>query len=139
MKKTKEINNYFVKEIGQNELLSNKNKKVYMILNYIEHFLTLVFAVTICISISCFASLIDISKGIMSSIIGLNICAIIARIKTYKSIIKKKEKKHDEVVLLAKTNLDCIKDLSRSLTGSCIERNYFYLIDLLRKYERRNQ
>ena len=110
-----------------------------MILYYIEHFLTLVFAVTTCISISCFASLIGISKGIMSSKIGWNIYAIIGRIKTYKSIIKKKEKKHDEVVLLAKTNLDCIKDLSLSLTGPCIERNYFYLIDLLKKYERRNQ
>ena len=28
LKKTKEINNYFVKEIDRNELLSNKNKKV---------------------------------------------------------------------------------------------------------------
>ena len=109
-----------------------------MILNYIEHFLTLVFAVTICIYISSFASLIHISKGIMSSTIGLNIFTITARIKTDKSIIKKKRKKHDKVVLLAKTNLNYIKDLSRSLSGSCFERNCFYLIDVLRKYERRN-
>ena len=39
----------------------------------------------------------------MSSAIGLNISAIIARVKKYKSIIKKKKKKHDEIALLAKT------------------------------------
>ena len=117
-------------------MLSNKNKKVCTTLNYVEHFLTLIFAVTVCISISAFPSLIDISKGIMSYKIRLNICAIIARIKKYKSIIRKKKKKHDKIVLLAKTNLDCIKGLiSRSLTDSCIERNYYHLIDVLRKYD----
>ena len=42
-------NNYFIKEIDQNELLSNKNKKVCTTLNYTEH-----FAVTKCVSISAF-------------------------------------------------------------------------------------
>ena len=87
MKKIKKINNYFIKEIDQNELLSNKNKKVYTTVNSIEHFLNLVFAVIRCISISAFASLIDISKRIISSTIVLNICSIIARIKKYKPII----------------------------------------------------
>ena len=41
----------------------------------------------------------------MSSTIELNICAIIARIKKYKQIIKKTKKKDDEIALLAKTNL----------------------------------
>ena len=92
LQKIKEISNYFIKEIDQNELLSNKNKKICATLNYIEHFLTLVFEVTICISISSFASLIDVSKGIMNSAIGLNFWTIIARIKKYKSIIKKRKR-----------------------------------------------
>ena len=66
-----------------------------MTLNYIEHFLILVFAVTVCISISAFASLINIFKGIMSPATGASIGAIIARIQKYKSIIKKKKKKHN--------------------------------------------
>ena len=37
--------------------------------------------------------------------------------------------------MLAKTNLDRIKDLiSSSLIDSYIERDYFHLIDVLRKY-----
>ena len=52
----------------------------------------------------------------MSSATGLNICATVARIKKYKLIIKKKKKKHDEIALLAKINLDHIRGfISRSL------------------------
>ena len=61
------------KEIDQNELLSNKNTNICAILNYIEHFLAFVFAVTFCISISAFASLGNILKGIMSSNLGNNL------------------------------------------------------------------
>ena len=77
--------------------MSNKNKKVCATLNYIDHFPTLVFTVAICISISGFSSIVNISKRIMTSIVGLSICAIIAGIKKYKSIIKKKKTKHNEI------------------------------------------
>ena len=93
------------------------------------------FAVTVCISISAFASLVDSSKGLLSSVIGLNICAIIARIRKYKLIIKKKKKKQNKTVLLAKSDLDCIKELPWSLIDSYIERDYSQLIDLLKKYD----
>ena len=76
---------------------------------YIEHFLTLIFEVTVCISVSALASLLNVFKRIMSSTTRLNICAIISRIKKYKSIIKKKKKKHYKIALLAKTTLDCKK------------------------------
>ena len=45
---------------------------------------------------------------VLISTTGLNNCAIIERIKKYKSIIKKNKKKHDKITLLVKTNLDCI-------------------------------
>ena len=113
--------------------MSNKNENVCTTLDYIEHFLTLVFAVTVCISISTFSSLVYISTGIMSSAIGSNFCAIIARIIKHKSIIKKR--KHDEIALLSKTNLHCIKaSIFRSLTDSYIVRDDFLLIDVLREY-----
>ena len=131
LKKIKEIDNYLIKEVDQNELLSNKSKKDCTTLNYIEHFLNLVSTVTVCIFISAFASFFFaafISKGVMSSTIGLNICVIISRIKICKIIIKKNKKNHDEMALLAKTKLDCIRDL----TDLYIKRNYFSLIDVLR-------
>ena len=48
-------------------------------------------AVTGCLSISTFASLFDISIRIMSSAVGIKICAITAGIQKYKSSIKKKK------------------------------------------------
>ena len=136
LKKIKEMNNHFIKEIDQNELLRNKNKKVCTTLNYIEHSLTLFLAVTVCISISGFASSVNISKGIMNFTIGVNSCANIGRIKKYKSIIKKKKKNHDEISLLAKANLDFIKgSISKSLIDLYIECDYFLLIDVLREYD----
>ena len=65
--------------------MNSKNKKVCTTLNYLKDFLTLVFflfTVTGCISISTFASLLNVSTGIMISTIESNICAIIVRIKS---------------------------------------------------------
>ena len=54
-----------------------------MNLNDVEHFLILDSAVTGCLSISAFASLLGIPVEISSPPIGSNICAITARIKNY--------------------------------------------------------
>ena len=40
LKNIDERRNYLKQEINQNELISKKNKKVYSVLNYIEHFVT---------------------------------------------------------------------------------------------------
>ena len=58
--------------------MSKKHKSFRMASNYIEQFLILVSAITGCVSISAFASLVGIPIGIASSAIGLNICAITA-------------------------------------------------------------
>ena len=100
--------NYLIEKINRNELQSKKHKKVCITLNYIEHFLILAFTITGCVSISAFASLVCVPIGITSSAIGLKICAITAVIKKYKSIIEKKKKKHDKIVLLAKQKLNSI-------------------------------
>ena len=72
--------------------MSRKHKKVCPTLHYIENFLILAFTITGCVSISAFSSLIGIPIRITSCEIGLEICAITAGIKKYKSIIKKKKR-----------------------------------------------
>ena len=79
-----ETRNYFLEEIEENELMSRKHTKVYTFLNYIERFLILASACTICILISGFASMLGIPIGIMISATGLRICAIAAGIKKCK-------------------------------------------------------
>ena len=61
-------------------------------------FFVLISAVIGCVSISAFASLVGFPVNIDSWAAELKICEFTAEIKKYKSVIKKKRKKHDERV-----------------------------------------
>ena len=93
-------------------MISNKQKKVCKTLNNIEHFLVLPSAVTRCVSISAFISLLGILTGITSSAIELKICAKATRIKKFKSINEKRKKRHDKIALLAKTKLNTVESFN---------------------------
>ena len=136
MKNINETRNYFLEEIDQNELMNRKHKMICTTLSYIEHFLILASTITGWISISAFASLIGIPIGTTSSSIGLKVCAIDAGTKKYKIIIKKKKKKHDKIVLLAKSKLNNIEVLiSKALIDSVISHDEFVLINnMLKEY-----
>ena len=116
--------------------MSRKHKKVCITLNYFEHFLILTSAITGCISISSFAFLLGIPSGITRFAIGLKICATAAGIIKYKSIIKKKKKRHDKIVFLAKSKLNSMEVLlSKALIDSNISHEEFVLINnVLKEY-----
>ena len=60
-------------EKNQNGLVSAKHKKVYRVLNYIEHLPILISTVSGCVSISSFAFWAGIPIGITSSARALKI------------------------------------------------------------------
>ena len=110
--------------------MSRKRKRICTTLNYFQHIFFLASAIIECISISFFASLLGIPIGYNSSAIGLKICAITARIKKYKSIIKKKKKKHDKIVLIAKSVSN------KALIDSNISHDEFVLINkVIKEYD----
>ena len=110
--------------------MSEKCKKTCKYLNYVENLFILAWTVTGWVSISAFASLVDIPVGITSSAVGINICAITAEIKKYKSMIKKKKKNHDKIVLLVKDKLNTIEVLiSKSLINSYISHAEFVSVN----------
>ena len=56
-------------------------------------------------------------------------CAIAAGMKKYKSVIKKKKRKHDKIVLLTKSRLNNIEVLiSKALIDSNISHDEFVLM-----------
>ena len=73
--------------------------------------------------------------------IGLKICVITAGIKKYKSIIKKKRKKDDKIVLLARPKLNSIEVLiSTVLIDSNISHDEFVLIkNVLKCYDMKEE
>ena len=74
----------------------------------------------------------------MSSTTGLKICVVAVEIKKDKSIIKKREKKHDKMVLLAKFKLNKTEVLiSKTVIDSHISHGKFILINnVLKEYNK---
>ena len=93
-------------------------------------------AVTDCVSISAFSSLIDIPVGIKSSAVGINICAITAGIKNDKSMMKKKKRKDDKIAMFVKDKLNAIEvPISKCLIHSYISDDKFVSVkNVLREY-----
>ena len=92
--------------------------------------------VTGCVSFSAFASLLSIPIGFASSAATIKICVITAGIKNYKSIIKKKKKKHDKIVFQGKYKLNPMEVLiSKALIVSYISYYEFVSVNnVLREY-----
>ena len=130
LKEIDEIRNYLTKEINRNELMSEKHKNVSRILNYIDHSLIAISTIAGCVSISDFAPLVGILIRIASSAIESNICVITAMIKSYKLIVKKKRKRHNKIVSLAKSKLNNTEVFtSRDLSDPNISHDEFILIN----------
>ena len=125
--KIDETRNYLLDETEHYGLMSEEHRKVCRALNSFEHFLVFVSAASGCVSISAFASLVDVPVGIANFAVGLKIWALTSRIKMCKSIIMKKRKKHCKIVLLAKTKLNTITVLiSKALIDSYINHDSFF-------------
>ena len=79
-KKIHKTRSYLSDEVKHNDTMSEKPKKVCRALNYFEHFLVFVSYVSVCVSISAFASLVGVPVGVTSSAVGIKIYAITAGI-----------------------------------------------------------
>ena len=65
-----------------------------------------------------------------SSKVGIKFCAITAGIKKYESVVNKKKKKHDEMVLLGKAKLNTIAILIyNALINSHISHDDFVSVN----------
>ena len=113
----------FHNDLKHNDLMSEKHKKTYKYLNYVEHLLILSSTVNSYVSVFTFVLLVCVPVGIIT-------CAITAGIKKYKSIIKEKKKKHDKIVFLEKDKLNTIEVLIwKALIDSCISHDEFVSVN----------
>ena len=98
-------------------------------MNYIEPLLTLVSSSSECVSISAFFSLCGITVDITSSaVVVLKSCLVTAGIKKFNLRIKKKKKKPDKIIFLAKTKLNSIDfSISKAIIHLNISHDEFVL------------
>ena len=72
--------------------MTEKHKKASLALNYFEHFLVFVSAVSGRVLIPAVDSLVGVPVGIANSGVGLKICTITVGIKKYKQMSRTRTK-----------------------------------------------
>ena len=105
------IENYFHQEINQRKLCSKKLSKYVTAFDYIDKILIVLSATSSGVSIISFTSIIGAPVGIASASFTLIFSLTTGIIKKLLSITRNKKKKHDKILMLAKSKLDSIETL----------------------------
>ena len=106
------IENYFHQEINQRKLCSKKLSKYVTAFDYIDKILIVLSATSSGVSIISFTSIIGAPVGIASASFTLIFSLTTGIIKKLLSITRNKKKKHDKILMLAKSKLDSIETLA---------------------------
>ena len=124
------IENYFIKEINQRKLCSQKLNKYVTTFDYVEKILFVLSATTGGVSLISFTGIIGAPVGIASAIFTLIFSLKTGIVKKLLNITrKKKKKKHDKILMLAKSKLNSIDTLiSQSLIDMDISHEEFITI-----------
>ena len=123
------IENYFYQEIKQRKLCSKKLSKYVAAFDYIDKILTVLSAATGGVSICSFTSVVGAPVGTASSSFTLIFSLRTGIVKKLLSITRKKKKKHDKILMLAKSKLNSIETLvSQALIDMEISHEEFITI-----------
>ena len=119
------IENYFYQEINQRKTCNKKLNKYAFIFDYIDKVLIVLNATSSGVSIIWFTSIIGAPVGIVSASFTLIFSLTTGIVKKLLNIAKNKKKKHDKILMLAKSKLSSIQTLiSQALNNMEITRIY---------------
>ena len=105
------IENYVYQEINQQKSYSKKLNKYVTIFNYIDKILIFLSVTSSRISIISFTIAIGVPAGIASACFILIFSITTGIIKKLLNITRKKKKRHDKILVLAKSKLNSIESL----------------------------
>ena len=138
LNKITEIENYFHQEINQRKSCSEKLSKYVTAFNYIDKVLIALSATSGGVSIISFTSVVGAPVGIASASFTLIFSLTTGIVKKLLNITRNKKKKHDKILMLAKSKLNSIETLiSQALID--MEINHEEFITILKekdKYEK---
>ena len=110
LNKITKIENYFHQEINQRKSCSKKLSK-YATFDYIDKVLIVLNAASGGVSIISFASVVGAPVGIAGASFTLIFSLTTGPIKKLQNITRNKKKKHDKILMLAKSKLNGVKTL----------------------------
>ena len=117
------IKNCFHQEINQRKSCSKKLSKYVIAFDYIDKILIVLSATSSGVSIISFTSIIGAPVGIASASFTLIFSLTTGIVKKLLNITRNKKKKHDKILMLAKSKLDSIEtSVSQALIDMEIRR-----------------
>ena len=129
LNKITEIENYFHQEINQRKSCSKKLNKYVTAFDYIDKILIVLSATSSGVSIISFTSIIGAPVGIASASLTLFFSLTTGIVKKLLNITRNKKKKHDKILMLAKSKLNSIGTLvSQALIDMEISHEEFIAI-----------
>ena len=103
--------NYFIEEINQRKSYSKKLSKYVAVFDNIDKILIVLSAATGGVSICLFTSIAGAPVGIVSASLTLFFSLSTGIVKKLLNITRKKKKKHEKILILAKSKLNSIETL----------------------------
>ena len=129
LNETTKIENYFNQEINQRKTCSKKLSKYVAAFDYIDKILIALSATSGGVSIISFTSAVGAPVGIASASFTLIFSLTTGIVKKLLSITRNKKKKHDKILMLAKSKLNSIETLvSQALIDMEISHEEFITI-----------
>ena len=113
------ITDYFVAEIKETELMSKRLSKYIASFDYFDKPLIVLSVTTGSISIASFATVIGATVGIAAASFNLAFSACTGIVKKLLKATRSKNKKHNKIVMLAKSKLNSIE----SKTSEALKNN----------------
>ena len=121
--------NYFYQQINQIKSYSKKLNKYLTAFDYIDKVLIVLSATTSVVSIISFTSIVRAPVGIASASFTLIFSLTTGIVKKLLNITRNKKKKHDKILMLAKSKLNSIETLiSQALIDVDISHEVFITI-----------
>ena len=116
LNKINEIKDYFIAEIKERELMSKRLSKYIASFDYFDKSLIVLSVATGSISIASFATVIGAPAGIIGASCGLTFSITSGFVKKFLKTIRNKKKKHNKIVMLARSKLNSIESkISKAL------------------------
>ena len=129
LNKISEIEEYFIAEIKERELMSKKLSKYISFFDYLDKSLIVLSVTSGGVSISSFATAIRAPIGITSASLSLAFSLCIGLVKKLLKARRNKKKKHNKIVMLARSKLNSIEGkISEALINNQISHEDFITI-----------
>ena len=129
LNKINEIKDYFIDEIKERELMSKRLSKYIASFDYFDKSIIVLSVTTGSISIAWFATVIGTPVGMMSASCSLTFSITTGIVKEFLKAIRNEKKKHNEIVMLARSKSNSIESkISEALVSNEISHEDFMTI-----------